>query len=41
MDDLGNVIGHVYVNMKRSGKTVDQDVLDGVQIVLKNSDVDE
>lgn len=37
VDDKGNVVGHVYVNMKRSGKTVGQDVLEDVQIVLSSS----
>ena len=38
VDESGKIVGHVYVNMKRSDKTVGQDVLEGVQIVLKNAD---
>ncbi len=34
VDDLGNHIGYVYVNMKRSEKTINQDVLEDVKFVL-------
>lgn len=37
VDESGNVVGYVYVNMKRSGETVDQDVLKDVQLVLKSN----
>lgn len=41
VDESGKIVGHVYVNMKRSDKTVGQDVLEGVQIVLKSADEKE
>lgn len=40
VDENGKVVGHVYVNMKRSGETVGQDVLEDVQIVLKSPDIE-
>ena len=37
VDENGKIVGHVYVNMKRSDDTVNQDVLEGVQLLLQNT----
>lgn len=37
VDENGNLIGHIYVNMERSTKTVNQDVLEGTKLILSGN----